>query len=100
MINHTRPSHFTTAILLLLASALQAQTKYPLRGAVECHPRNGLPNFLAKVEAGKARTIQKLIRRENVAIATICCHQVLAFSSDTPAVVDILPDKLDAELNC
>ena len=53
MFNHTRQTHFTTAILLLLAPALQAQTKYPLREAVECHPRNGLPNFLAKVATGK-----------------------------------------------
>jgi hypothetical protein len=40
-----------------------------------------------------------LIAKRRV-LRTICCHQVLAFSSDIPAVVDILPDKLDAELNC
>ena len=60
MINHTRPIHLTTAILLLLATGLQAQTNYPLRDAVECHPRNGLPNFLAKVEAGKTIKIAYL----------------------------------------
>ena len=51
------------------------------------------------IPISSARAIQKLIRRENVSIATVCCHQALAFSSDIPAVVDILPDKLDAGLN-
>lgn len=38
---------------LLLAITVLAQDDYPLREAVECHPRGGLPNFLAKVEAGQ-----------------------------------------------
>ncbi|QDS92732.1 hypothetical protein FF011L_14810 [Roseimaritima multifibrata] len=30
-----------------------ALADYPLRNAVECHPRDGLPNFLSKVDAGE-----------------------------------------------
>lgn len=37
----------------LLSAAIQAHGEYPLRDAVECQPRNGLPNFIAKVETGK-----------------------------------------------
>lgn len=33
---------------------------YPLREAVECHPRCGLPNFLGKVEAGETVKIAYL----------------------------------------
>jgi lysophospholipase L1-like esterase len=43
-------------LLLALASTvcLAAPKKpYPLRDAVECTPRGGIPNFLAKAEAGK-----------------------------------------------
>jgi hypothetical protein len=58
------------------------------------------PNCSVFAQQSWRRPIQKLIRRENVAIATVCYLQALVFSSDIPAVVDILPDKLDAGLNC
>lgn len=32
----------------------RTQADETLRDAVECHPRNGLPNFLAKAENGNA----------------------------------------------
>ena len=41
------------ALALLTVTAFAAQSDYPLRKAVECTPRSGLPNFLAKVNAGK-----------------------------------------------
>ncbi|HRA88440.1 MAG TPA: SGNH/GDSL hydrolase family protein, partial [Planctomycetaceae bacterium] len=44
------------AILLLvfgLAVSAVAQDASPLRDAVECHPRAGLPNFRAKLDAGQ-----------------------------------------------
>ncbi len=37
---------------LFTAPAYSADESYPLRDAVECTPRGGLPNFRAKVEAG------------------------------------------------
>tara|TARA_R110002096_G_scaffold29509_3_gene88908 strand:- start:302 stop:1687 length:1386 start_codon:yes stop_codon:yes gene_type:complete len=39
--------------LLLTAPHLFSEDDYPLRDAVECHPRSGLPNVLAKLEAGE-----------------------------------------------
>jgi len=36
------------------------QDAYPLREAVECHPRSGLPNFRTKVEAGQTVKIAYL----------------------------------------
>ena len=42
------------------------------------------------------RTIQKLIRCENVAVVTVFCCKALAFSSDVSAVVDISAGKPDA----
>lgn len=44
------------ALLLLLtawSAPLPAQDSPPLREAVECHPRAGLPNVRAKIEAGQ-----------------------------------------------
>lgn len=38
---------------LFTASVQSADEPYPLRDAVECTPRGGLPNFKAKVEAGE-----------------------------------------------
>ncbi len=38
---------------LLLSTAIQARGDFPLRDAVECIPRQGLPNFIAKVQAGE-----------------------------------------------
>ena len=37
----------------MLVLSPRAQAAYPLRDAVECHPRAGLPNFMAKVVAGE-----------------------------------------------
>ena len=53
------------AIPLLLLSlfttpARSADEPYPLRDAVECTPRGGLPNFKAKVEAGESVKIAYL----------------------------------------
>lgn len=42
------------AWLLVLATAVSTASEYPLRKAVECNPRKGLPNFLAKINAGKS----------------------------------------------
>ncbi|WP_166831215.1 SGNH/GDSL hydrolase family protein [Thalassoroseus pseudoceratinae] len=53
MIAHTRAVSFVIPVLLLLATHASAQSDYPLRDAVECHPRGGLPNFLQKVAAGE-----------------------------------------------
>lgn len=44
----------TLLIAGLTAALVSAQETYPLRKAVECAPRSGLPNVLAKLEAGKA----------------------------------------------
>lgn len=43
----------TAAIILLFAAGLQAQTDYPLRKAIECNPRDGAPNFMAKIDSGQ-----------------------------------------------
>ncbi len=51
---------FAIAILLVLATSVSAQYEYPLRDAVECHPRTGLPNFLQKVAAGKTTKVAYL----------------------------------------
>jgi len=41
-------------VLTLSVMAIQARAAdYPLRDAVECHPRAGLPNLFAKIEAGE-----------------------------------------------
>lgn len=54
----------TSAIILLFVIGWitpgLAQDVYPLREAVECHPRSGLPNFRTKVEAGKTVKIAYL----------------------------------------
>ncbi len=50
---HMKPIQFAAAILFW-AVGLQAQSDYPLRPAVECTPRGGLPNFLARINAGKS----------------------------------------------
>ena len=42
---------FAVGIAIQDAQAADAEG-YPLREAVECHPRSGLPNFRAKIEAG------------------------------------------------
>ncbi len=42
------------AALIISSGAVSLADDYPLRDAVECHPRSGLPNFLAKVDAGEA----------------------------------------------
>jgi hypothetical protein len=55
---------FVVATLLLahssVVSALGKEDEYPLREAVECHPRNGLPNFKAKLDAGSSVKIAYL----------------------------------------
>ena len=42
-------------LVLVVGAAVPAWAadSYPLRDAVECHPRSGLPNFRAKVDAGR-----------------------------------------------
>lgn len=54
----------TSAVILMFvigwATSGFAQDAYPLREAVECHPRSGLPNFRTKVEAGKTVKIAYL----------------------------------------
>ncbi|MDF1813170.1 MAG: GDSL-type esterase/lipase family protein [Verrucomicrobiales bacterium] len=37
-----------------------AEEEYPLREAVECHPRDGLPNFRSKIKAGESVKIAYL----------------------------------------
>ncbi|MCP5521431.1 MAG: SGNH/GDSL hydrolase family protein [Verrucomicrobiales bacterium] len=52
----THPSRRAAALALLLGtfcSAANAAADYPLRDAVECRSRNGLPNVLAKLESGQ-----------------------------------------------
>ncbi len=41
-------------ILAVLCATLSAEDPYPLRDAVEFHARDGLPNVIAKLQAGKA----------------------------------------------
>jgi hypothetical protein len=43
-----------TALLCLLAVTCLVGADYPLRDAVECTPRGGLPNVAAKIAAGQA----------------------------------------------
>lgn len=53
----SKPLLITASWLLLvscLAANVEASNEYPLRDAVECLPRGGVPNFRAKVEAGQA----------------------------------------------
>ncbi len=47
--------HVLAAATITLAAALpsNADDTYPLRDAVECHPRGGLPNTFAKIQAGE-----------------------------------------------
>ncbi|QDT65989.1 SGNH/GDSL hydrolase family protein [Calycomorphotria hydatis] len=47
-------------VLLLTVCFAEASAEFPLRDAVECTPRNGLPNFLAKAEAGKSLNVAYL----------------------------------------
>lgn len=53
MSDQTRIFPLALVMLLGLATSVPAQSKSPLRDAVECHPRQGLPNFLQKVTAGE-----------------------------------------------
>ena len=56
MIMISRHSLFVlpACLALLFASTLcNAEDTYPLRDAVECHPRSGLPNLFAKIQAGE-----------------------------------------------
>src|SRR4051812_42139077 len=46
---YTSPMRCTILAVLLLASSVFAADEFPLAPAVECTPRAGLPNFLAKV---------------------------------------------------
>lgn len=41
------------SLVTAVAGPVQAQGEYPLRDAVECHPRGGLPSFRAKLDAAK-----------------------------------------------
>ena len=50
----TKFIHFLLLITFLLSAAIQVHGEYPLRDAIECHARKGLPNFIAKVETGKS----------------------------------------------
>jgi lysophospholipase L1-like esterase len=43
-----------------LSGAVRAEDTYPLREAMECHPRSGLPNVREKIEAGKSLKIAYL----------------------------------------
>lgn len=54
--------HLTRILLasLLLVAGVLAQDGYPLRDAVECSPRAGLPNVLAKIAAGETVKIAYL----------------------------------------
>jgi lysophospholipase L1-like esterase len=45
-------TRYLAIALLFLAAGIKAQSDYPLRPAVECNPRSGLPNFLAKIQKG------------------------------------------------
>lgn len=47
-------------LLCLLSSTLGIADEYPLRKAVECTPRGGLPNFVSKVKAGETVRIAYL----------------------------------------
>lgn len=47
-------------LFCLLTSALSFADEYPLREAVECNPRSGLPNFVSKVEGGETVRIAYL----------------------------------------
>lgn len=48
-----KQTHIAVSILLLtLTATSRISADDSLREAVECHPRNGLPNFITKVEAG------------------------------------------------
>lgn len=63
MKNHPIQIHFAAMFAVAIAfsaTPAAAAEDYPLREAVECHPRSGLPNFLAKVEAGEAVKIAYL----------------------------------------
>jgi hypothetical protein len=56
-------SHTSAVILMFVMGWVIpgfSQDAYPLREAVECHPRSGLPNFRTKVEAGKTVKIAYL----------------------------------------
>jgi lysophospholipase L1-like esterase len=45
---------FVGLLTILSVAVAQAHGDFPLRDAVECHPRAGLPNFIAKVKGGES----------------------------------------------
>ena len=49
MIEHLWTLRFLVCLLLACPASIYADSDYPLRDAVECHPRDGLPNFLQKI---------------------------------------------------
>jgi lysophospholipase L1-like esterase len=49
----THSSRRIAIVLFLLSALVSAAADYPLRDAVECRPRNGLPNVFAKLESGQ-----------------------------------------------
>ena len=49
-----------TAGLLLIPTSRGEDREYPLRKAVECHPRNGIPNVRSRIEAGETVRIAYL----------------------------------------
>lgn len=51
---------YAAVAIFCVVVGLQAQTDYPLRKAVECSPRSGLPNFLAKVSKGESLKVAYL----------------------------------------
>ena len=53
------PRHIAAALFFVVVS-LEAQSDYPLRKAVECTPRSGLPNFLAKVSKDQSLKVAYL----------------------------------------
>lgn len=55
-----RISAVVLALVALTSSLAAEESDYPLREAVECTPRSGLPNFRAKIEAGETIKIAYL----------------------------------------
>lgn len=58
--NVLSPWTVSLTIVLLLISLTHAATPYPLRPAVECRPRQGLPNVLVKLQQGSTVRIAYL----------------------------------------
>ncbi|MGA2497378.1 MAG: SGNH/GDSL hydrolase family protein [Tepidisphaeraceae bacterium] len=52
MTSHSLQSRIASLVLLLLAASSVRAADYPLVDAVECRPRGGAPNVLARLEAG------------------------------------------------